>query len=123
MAPTIPFITITAPDGSQEPVQIFPFPAARDELVSVSEFFSGQVSAPVPEHSSASTPGFDAGISQEALFKALDVYWRRFPEYSDKNSYGYSFMFPAGNGSFLWTMNPWMIPNIHSTALSTNHSN
>ncbi|KAH7154154.1 hypothetical protein DER46DRAFT_510673 [Fusarium sp. MPI-SDFR-AT-0072] len=54
----------------------------------------------------------DAGISQEALFKALEVYWRRFPEYSDKNSYGYSFMFPAGNGSFLWTMNPWMIPNI-----------
>ncbi|KAF5020480.1 hypothetical protein F66182_7490 [Fusarium sp. NRRL 66182] len=52
----------------------------------------------------------DAGISEETLFKALDIYWRRFPEYSDKKSYGYSFLFPAGNGSYLWTMNPWMIP-------------
>ncbi|RGP67741.1 hypothetical protein FSPOR_5931 [Fusarium sporotrichioides] len=54
----------------------------------------------------------EVGISEEALFKALEAYWRRFPEYSDKKSYGYSFLFPAGNGSYLWTMNPWMIPNI-----------
>ncbi|KAM6505839.1 hypothetical protein FSOLCH5_014015 [Fusarium solani] len=54
----------------------------------------------------------DAGISEEALWKALDVYWRRFPEYSDKKSYGYSFLFPAGPGNYLWTMNPWMVPGM-----------
>ncbi|RFN47145.1 hypothetical protein FIE12Z_8601 [Fusarium flagelliforme] len=54
----------------------------------------------------------EAGISEDKLFKALEAYWRRFPEYSDKKSYGYSFLFPMGNGSYLWTMNPWMIPNM-----------
>ncbi|KAF4974843.1 hypothetical protein FZEAL_8304 [Fusarium zealandicum] len=54
----------------------------------------------------------DAGISEAALWKALAVYWRRFPEYSEKNSYGYSFLFPIGDGNFLWTMNPWMVPGM-----------
>ncbi|KAF4471583.1 hypothetical protein FALBO_1498 [Fusarium albosuccineum] len=54
----------------------------------------------------------DAGISEEALWKALDVYWRRFPEYSDKKSYGYSFLFPVGEGNYFWTMNPWMVPGM-----------
>ncbi|KAM5354711.1 hypothetical protein ACJ41O_001358 [Fusarium nematophilum] len=54
----------------------------------------------------------DAGISEATLWKALEVYWRRFPEYTDKNSYGYSFLFPAGEGNYLWTMNPWMVPGM-----------
>jgi hypothetical protein len=58
MAIEIPTIIITAPDGSQEPVIVFPFPAADDELVSLSDFFSDQKYSPVAEHSSASTPSF-----------------------------------------------------------------
>lgn len=50
-------------------------------------------------------------ISEETMWKALDLYWRRFPEYSDKNSYGYGFVFPADEG-YLWTMNPWMVPGM-----------
>ncbi|KAF5565685.1 hypothetical protein FPHYL_4086 [Fusarium phyllophilum] len=59
MAFEIPTITVSAPDGSQEPVTVFPFPAADDELVSLSDFFSDQEFSPVAEHSSASTPSFD----------------------------------------------------------------
>lgn len=52
-------------------------------------------------------------ITDDIFWAAMEAYWRKFPEYADKESYGYSSVFSMGaDGGFLWSMLPWMIPNI-----------
>lgn len=49
-------------------------------------------------------------ITEDQFWGAVFAYWRRFPQYSDAKSYGYHFIFPAGPGAYMWSMNPWLIP-------------
>ncbi|GKT41180.1 FAD-linked oxidoreductase ZEB1 [Colletotrichum spaethianum] len=54
----------------------------------------------------------EKNISSTAFWSAMEAYWRRFPEFSVQKTYGYSTLFPAGNGAFLWSMRPWMVPGM-----------
>lgn len=57
------------------------------------------------------TDTMSLNVTEDTFWKAVEAYWRRFPEYSDKRSYGYTFIFPMGPGNYMWTMNPWIIAN------------
>ncbi|KAF6829465.1 FAD-linked oxidoreductase-like protein 17 [Colletotrichum musicola] len=54
----------------------------------------------------------EANVSSDTFFAALETYWRRFPEFSAKKSYGYSKIFPAGPEGHLWDMSPWLVPGM-----------
>ncbi|KAL0943371.1 uncharacterized protein CTRU02_201257 [Colletotrichum truncatum] len=54
----------------------------------------------------------EKNISSNTFWAAMEAYWRRFPEFADKNSYGYSTVFPAGEGAYLWSMRPWLVPDL-----------
>ncbi|CAG8971397.1 hypothetical protein HYALB_00006947 [Hymenoscyphus albidus] len=46
------------------------------------------------------------------------LYWRRFPEFADAGSYGYTFLFPrelapSTKTGYQWTMRPWVIPEMN----------
>ena len=59
---------------------------------------------------SVTTAAFN--VTEDQFWGAVQAYWRRFPEYTDAKSYGYHFIFPAGPGAYMWSMNPWMIPGM-----------
>ncbi|KAL2020618.1 hypothetical protein VTK56DRAFT_8108 [Thermocarpiscus australiensis] len=48
----------------------------------------------------------------EVFWDAMYAYWRKFPEYASKGTYGYSSIFPDGNGGYSWTMHPWTVPGM-----------
>ncbi|KAM7189024.1 6-hydroxy-D-nicotine oxidase [Naviculisporaceae sp. PSN 640] len=52
------------------------------------------------------------GLSEETFFKVLFAYWRRFPEYAARATYGYSTIFPIGPQMYSWTMHPWLVPDM-----------
>ncbi|CAI4212819.1 unnamed protein product [Parascedosporium putredinis] len=56
------------------------------------------------------TAGPSTNISTEVFWLAVEAYWRKFPEFAALGNYGYSSIFSLGAGSFMWSMNPWMIP-------------
>ncbi|KAK4207052.1 6-hydroxy-D-nicotine oxidase [Rhypophila decipiens] len=56
------------------------------------------------------TPAY--GLSEDTFFKVMFAYWRRFPEYAAKNTYGYSTVFPIGPQQYLWAMQPWLVPDM-----------
>lgn len=62
--------------------------------------------------------GPDVDVSVDLLFEALYAYWRRFPDFADRGSYGYSKVISRGtaaNGTSLgytWTMLPWLVPGM-----------
>lgn len=54
------------------------------------------------------------GISDDTFWAGIETYWRKFPEFADQNSYGYSNIFNLGPGAgYLWTMRPWIVPSMH----------
>ncbi|KAF4982316.1 hypothetical protein FZEAL_2045 [Fusarium zealandicum] len=53
-----------------------------------------------------------AGISKDLFWKAMRIYWAKFPEYNDQHTYGYSTLFPAGEGKYTWNMLPWLVPGM-----------
>ncbi|KAF5004969.1 hypothetical protein FDECE_8565 [Fusarium decemcellulare] len=54
----------------------------------------------------------DAGISKDLFWKAMRIYWAKFPEYNDNHTYGYSTLFSAGDGKYSWNMLPWLVPGM-----------
>ncbi|KAF4918377.1 FAD-linked oxidoreductase patO [Colletotrichum viniferum] len=54
----------------------------------------------------------EKNISSTVFWSAMEAYWRRFPDFSASHSYGYSTLFSAGNGAFLWSMRPWLVPGM-----------
>ncbi|CAG8961274.1 hypothetical protein HYFRA_00013553, partial [Hymenoscyphus fraxineus] len=64
------------------------------------------------------TSGNDTGIPDELLWEAMFLYWRKFPEFADAGSYGYTFLFPrelapSTKTGYQWTMRPWVIPEMN----------
>lgn len=61
--------------------------------------------------------GPGTNITDDIYWAAMETYWRRFPEYADEDSYGYSSMFPLGpqGSGYIWNMLPWMVPGISLT--------
>ncbi|TID00391.1 FAD-linked oxidoreductase patO [Colletotrichum higginsianum] len=57
----------------------------------------------------------EKNISSATFWSAMEAYWRRFPDFSARKTYGYSTVFPAGNGAFLWSMRPFLVPNVTLT--------
>jgi hypothetical protein len=51
-------------------------------------------------------------VTNEVFWAGISAYWRRFPEFADEGSYGYSSIFPTGDGGFEWEVNPWVIPDM-----------
>jgi FAD/FMN-containing dehydrogenase len=62
------------------------------------------------------TTGPDTNNTDDVFWQAMYAYWRKFPDYADQGSYGYSDIFPrgpAGSGAgYTWTMNPWLVPGM-----------
>jgi len=57
--------------------------------------------------------GPDTNMTDDVFWAAMETYWRKFPEYADEGSYGYSTMFSRGpDAGYMWSMLPWMIPGI-----------
>ncbi|RSL92776.1 hypothetical protein CEP52_013623 [Fusarium oligoseptatum] len=54
----------------------------------------------------------EAGISKDLFWEAMRIYWAKFPEYNDNHTYGYSTLFSAGPGKYLWSMKPWLVPGM-----------
>ncbi|KAJ4178346.1 hypothetical protein NW755_013271 [Fusarium falciforme] len=54
----------------------------------------------------------EAGISKDLFWEAMRIYWAKFPEYNDNHTYGYSTLFSAGPGKYLWSMKPWLVPSM-----------
>ncbi|KAK8018425.1 hypothetical protein PG991_007615 [Apiospora marii] len=57
----------------------------------------------------ASGPGTEN--SNEVFWQAMYAYWRKFPAYAERHTYGYSIMFPTETG-FTWSMLPWLVPGM-----------
>ncbi|KAK8097192.1 FAD binding domain-containing protein [Apiospora kogelbergensis] len=57
----------------------------------------------------ASGPGTEN--SNDVFWAAMYAYWRKFPSYAEKHTYGYSIMFPTDTG-FTWSMLPWLVPGM-----------
>ncbi|KAK7932153.1 6-hydroxy-D-nicotine oxidase [Apiospora marii] len=57
----------------------------------------------------ASGPGTEN--SNEVFWRAMYAYWRKFPAYAERHTYGYSIMFPTETG-FTWSMLPWLVPGM-----------
>jgi hypothetical protein len=60
----------------------------------------------------AITSGASGTISNEVFWAGISAYWRRFPGYADEGSYGYSSIFPTGDGGFIWDVSPWVVPEM-----------
>ncbi|WYZ38303.1 hypothetical protein EsH8_III_000217 [Colletotrichum jinshuiense] len=54
----------------------------------------------------------EKNVTETTFWAAMEAYWRRFPDFSAKKTYGYSTLFPAGNGAYLWSMRPWLVPGM-----------
>ncbi|GKT84306.1 restculine oxidase [Colletotrichum tofieldiae] len=57
----------------------------------------------------------EKNVSSTTFWSAMEAYWRRFPDFSAQKTYGYSTLFPAGSGAFLWSMRPWLVPDMTLT--------
>ncbi|KAH8168573.1 FAD binding domain-containing protein [Sarocladium implicatum] len=51
-------------------------------------------------------------ITDETFWKAIEAYWTRYPEYSDKHSYGYCRMSSLPGGGYAWRAKPFMVPGM-----------
>ncbi|KAK4238307.1 hypothetical protein C8A03DRAFT_43908 [Achaetomium macrosporum] len=60
------------------------------------------------------TTGNDTANPDSVFWQAMYAYWRKFPEYASKGSYGYGMIFPRGpaGSGYTWTMNPWLVPGM-----------
>ena len=56
--------------------------------------------------------GAGTNISNALFWEVMYAYWRRFPGFADKKSYGYSTVFPAAGEGYNWSMLPWLIPGM-----------
>jgi hypothetical protein len=58
--------------------------------------------------------GPDTTNPDSVFWQAMYAYWRKFPEYASKGSYGYGMIFPRGapGSGYTWTMNPWTVPGM-----------
>lgn len=57
--------------------------------------------------------GSGTNNTEEVFWKAMYALWRKFPEFADKGTYSYSWLFPGGPaGGYSWTMHPWMVPSM-----------
>ncbi|TDZ30805.1 FAD-linked oxidoreductase patO [Colletotrichum spinosum] len=54
----------------------------------------------------------ESNTSSAVFWAAMEAYWRRFPDYSARKTYGYSTLFSAGDGAYLWSMRPWLVPGM-----------
>ena len=55
----------------------------------------------------------EIGLSDETFFQVLFAYWRKFPQFAERGSYGYSTIFPLGpGGGYMWSMLPWLVPGM-----------
>ncbi|RSL67956.1 hypothetical protein CEP54_003037 [Fusarium duplospermum] len=61
----------------------------------------------------------EAGISKDLFWEAMRIYWAKFPEYNDNHTYGYSTLFSAGPGKYLWSMKPWLVPGMELSEFKT----
>jgi FAD/FMN-containing dehydrogenase len=58
-----------------------------------------------------SGPG--TNVPDDIFWAALEAYWRKFPGYAAKGTYGYSSIFPLGPaGGYMWSMLPWLVPQM-----------
>ncbi|KAK8085563.1 hypothetical protein PG997_006834 [Apiospora hydei] len=57
----------------------------------------------------ASGPGTEN--TNEVYWQAMYAYWRKFPSYAARHTYGYSIMFPTETG-FTWSVLPWLVPGM-----------
>jgi hypothetical protein len=67
----------------------------------------------------AITSGPSGTISNEVFWAGISAYWRRFPGYADEGSYGYSSIFPTGDGGFIWDVSPWVVPEMNLADFKT----
>lgn len=58
--------------------------------------------------------GNDTANPDSVFWEAMYAYWRKFPEYAENKTYGYSMIFPRGpaGAGYTWTMHPWMVPGM-----------
>ncbi len=58
--------------------------------------------------------GNDTSLSNDAFWKIIYAYWRRFPGYASRGTYGYGNIFPRFDGvaGYSWTMLPWLVPGM-----------
>ena len=58
------------------------------------------------------TSGASGTVTNDVFWAGISAYWRRFPGFADQGSYGYSSIFPTGDGGFIWDVRPWVVPNM-----------
>ncbi|KAI0010169.1 hypothetical protein F4779DRAFT_639670 [Xylariaceae sp. FL0662B] len=67
----------------------------------------------------AMTSGSDslANVTTESFWSALELYWRRFPEYPRLGNYAYSSVFARFDSvpGYTWTFHPWLAPGMALT--------
>ncbi|KAI0186804.1 hypothetical protein F4808DRAFT_469229 [Astrocystis sublimbata] len=53
-------------------------------------------------------------IIDDVFWKAIEAYWRRYPDFSAAKSYGYCRMspLPGGAGGYAWRAKPFMVPGM-----------
>ncbi|KAK0642103.1 hypothetical protein B0T16DRAFT_516705 [Cercophora newfieldiana] len=56
--------------------------------------------------------GKETNVTNELFWKVMYAYWRRFPGFAEKRSYGYSTVFPAAGEGYSWSMLPWLVPGM-----------
>ncbi|KAK2798236.1 hypothetical protein FQN51_007802 [Onygenales sp. PD_10] len=57
--------------------------------------------------------GPDTSLPVETFWSIMDVYWRKFPAFAAKGTYGYSTLFSRGpNAGYMWSMLPWLVPGM-----------
>ncbi|KAI5456055.1 hypothetical protein BGZ63DRAFT_429405 [Mariannaea sp. PMI_226] len=57
----------------------------------------------------------DMNITDDTFWKAIEVYWRRYPEFSAAKSYGYCRMSSLVGGGYAWRGLPFMVPGMKLT--------
>lgn len=60
----------------------------------------------------SSGTGMAAENGNAVFWEGMYAYWRRFEEFADRGSYGYSQVFPNGEGGYTWSMLPWLVPGM-----------
>ncbi|KAM0553302.1 hypothetical protein ACHAPJ_007315 [Fusarium lateritium] len=54
----------------------------------------------------------DMNITDDTFWKAIEAYWRRYPEFSVAKSYGYCRMSRLEGGGYAWRGLPFMVPGM-----------
>ncbi|KAH8683925.1 hypothetical protein BGZ61DRAFT_394241 [Ilyonectria robusta] len=57
----------------------------------------------------------DMNITDDTFWKAIEAYWRRYPEFSAAKSYGYCRMSGLVGGGYAWRCLPFMVPGMKLT--------